>query len=494
MRRSETGPRKLTREQVSAIVDPCRLVHVEASPGSGKTTVAAQRFGLHRFTPTGDHRAVVAVCFARSATEELRGRIGRQWGATALAWPHRVVTLDTLLCDLLSHLLRSGVLMWPGGHHTLDVLDTWQMQLVAASTRTKPVLCLDGTRVAVGTSERDESRGHPAPDEFTAAIERGICTHENVREVLDSALAPSGVARAAAVAWLQQTTRSLLVDEAYDANDLDLTFIRLATEADVAVTLVGDRWQALYEFRGAKPAEVATLVKQSAFTMRTLHNSFRWSTPSQKALAQRLRFGQSVVLPAGRLADADVVLACLWKTLWNVGSQVLPLAVKARRPFQKALCTLLLNELVLDAFSQPAVFVHDARVTLGIGEGTGHAQLRPFLQSSLDRLADGEKVVAVWDGLEEAVVATTGYDLAHRQPEVPRTALGHLSARHTQPRHRLVPGMTCHQAKGREWDRVGVALTVPEAHALRTGLDHGQQVHRALYVALTRAREESFAV
>src|SRR2546425_9081985 len=93
----EPGTRILTDEQVLAAASPDRLLYVEAFPGSGKTTVSDQRFGLHRYARTTDHRAVVAVSFTRSATEEIRSRVSRQWGPSALTWPHRIVTLDTIL-------------------------------------------------------------------------------------------------------------------------------------------------------------------------------------------------------------------------------------------------------------------------------------------------------------------------------------------------------------------------------------------------------------
>ncbi|MFB6838920.1 ATP-binding domain-containing protein [Streptomyces sp. NPDC056361] len=58
----------------------------------------------------------------------------------------------------------------------------------------------------------------------------------------------------------------------------------------------------------------------------------------------------------------------------------------------------------------------------------------------------------------------------------------------------LVPGLTCHQSKGREWNKVGVRLELSDAAALRKGLDSDDEAHRALYVALTRARHLSVAV
>ena len=47
----------------------------------------------------------------------------------------------------------------------------------------------------------------------------------------------------------------------------------------------------------------------------------------------------------------------------------------------------------------------------------------------------------------------------------------------------LVPGMTVNQAKGREWDRVGVWFSkLPEV------LDISKEYHRKIYVAVTRSR------
>jgi DNA helicase-2/ATP-dependent DNA helicase PcrA len=53
---------------------------------------------------------------------------------------------------------------------------------------------------------------------------------------------------------------------------------------------------------------------------------------------------------------------------------------------------------------------------------------------------------------------------------------------------RPVPGLTAHQAKGREWDVVGIRLTPSEREALAGGLTVHEDTHRKLYVACTRAR------
>ncbi len=52
---------------------------------------------------------------------------------------------------------------------------------------------------------------------------------------------------------LSSSVAHVVVDEVFDANNLDLALVDLACQMNIAVTLVGDPWQALYGFRGARP-------------------------------------------------------------------------------------------------------------------------------------------------------------------------------------------------------------------------------------------------
>lgn len=486
----------LTREQLLVAANPHRLLYIEAFPGSGKTTVSQQRFGLHRFARTADHRAVVAVSFTRSATEEIRSRVSRQWGPSALTWPHRIVTLDTVLNDLLTHLLRSRVLQWPGGHEELEVLDTWPTYLPTTRTKTKPVLRLAGTRVVTAYQQEDKPDFHIKPADFSPMVGDGRCTHENVREVLCDALGAEDI-RARITTYFATAIRSLLVDEVYDANDLDVEIIRVAADAGLAVTLVGDPWQALYAFRGARPESVRRLLGLLEFEHGELRTTFRWrDSVAQTSLTQGLRRRESAILTAGAAKDVDVVLARRWQSLWDCSPRVLPLATAkwGMGSLQKALCTLLLNELTQTALGLPALFLPDAWTTLGIREPESFEKLRPDLQSTLQRLAGQDDLSEVWTALVRTVAATAHLEPSEGHKRTPRKALGHLRTRLHVQHERLVLGLTCHQAKGREWDRVGVRLEESDAAALRKGLDPGDEDHRALYVALTRARHLSVMV
>jgi len=91
-------------------------------------------------------------------------------------------------------------------------------------------------------------------------------------------------------------------------------------------------------------------------------------------------------------------------------------------------------------------------------------------------------------------------------------AVGTVSARYLRPPHhahtnrlavlqqrmsfagRPVPGLTTHQAKGGEWDVVGVRLRDNERAALSMGLSSTEDMHRKIYVACTRARYRTIEV
>ncbi|MBK7164263.1 MAG: UvrD-helicase domain-containing protein [Candidatus Microthrix sp.] len=76
---------------MAAIASPLERIFIEAEPGSGKTTVAALRFGALRFGTAAairqsqDPRAVIGLSFTRSATAELRGRVPEEWGGRLCA-------------------------------------------------------------------------------------------------------------------------------------------------------------------------------------------------------------------------------------------------------------------------------------------------------------------------------------------------------------------------------------------------------------------------
>lgn len=487
----------LTEQQKTASTSRERRLFIEANPGSGKTTVAAERYGILRFDgSSGDSRAITAVSFTRSATGELNRRIRGRWGTKATGWPHGVITIDSLVCDIVHHLLRCGMIHWLGDHTTLQVLDDWRghnrFRWLMPGSNYRRVATLDANArlTSVGCRVTEPGFGFGNKQIFHDHLALGRCTHDDVRAVLESALRKPAL-KEAVTAFLASAMAHMVVDEVFDANDLDLALVVLACNADICVTLVGDPWQALYGFRGAKPDLVPKVMKQEGFASLPLSHSFRFQSDAMKTLSEALRNSDPVAVGTG--GDHDVALASTWGALWNGPDHILPLSFGRTTNQNDAAAIVLLDHLVHSKFSERAIFLPEALILLGLDLDTYRAEGPTILGSVVETLASGTH-----DAPARALVQLRGSvkDLgaARRPPagsgeneqrQVDRLAA--LAARLHSARS-LVPGMTIHQAKGREWDNVGVRLSATEVGHLATGLDSDVETHRLLYVALTRAR------
>lgn len=497
----------LTDEQLVAAATSDANIFIEAGPGTGKTTVSAHRFGVQRFAPQHrqDLRAVVAVSFTRAATHNLRRRVQRLWGTTALAWPHRVITLDTVMCDLLHDLLRAGFLewpnqaeLWPDGQVALDVHDSWASFSGSTWNRTMYTLEVIDQHVRVQRGFTRKSSSRIPSTETIPLLMRGICTHQDVRDVLEQAMRSPTVADYVRQR-LRSVMRALIVDEVFDANDLDIAIIEAAIETGITVTLVGDPWQALYVFRGARPQLVPELLERANVRTMPLRESFRWRDDGQRALASALRSGQPAVLPiatvAGGVADLDVVLALWWKQLWELGAGVLPLAFQAfKGGYEEAAATLLLNHVTRSVFDLDATYINAALTALAVRDREVPRLLESSLQQVAETLRSGGRtaLIAAYGQLVEVVREVSPRRLRRAHPaHTGRLAL--VQERLAYPL-RPVPGLTTHQAKGGEWEQVGVRLTDSERASLAGGLVVHEDTHRKLYVACTRARLRTIEV
>lgn len=489
---------RLTRQQVRAAGTTERRVYIEAWPGSGKTTVAAQRFGVLRYAPGLRYpgRGVTAVSFTRSATAELRGRVRSSWGPTALTGAHRIITLDTLVYDLFRHLLSIGLVEWPGGHTTLTMLDSWKVGLEYFRTHLTSDLDLVGNAVRPIHGRVRSKELNPTPALFDELVANGFCTHEALRGLLSQAALLDGFAPAVAER-LRETTSALIVDEIFDANELDLTIVTLTADLGIPVTVIGDPWQALYGFRGAQPHLVPQAVAKAKMRTFPLTKSFRWQTQEQSDLADQLRASQPVTLPTGSAAETDVVLAFEWNELWAAGPDVLPIAFRPQPGnFANAIATVLLHVATTNLMGLAATFINDALITLGLPDFDSTAPIAEDLEALLTSLATGEPNdvgKALWPSLVQTVQTVAPRTIPSMR--VHKNYWGRL-AQISERLHSasLVPGLTVHQAKGREWPVVGVRLSADNVAMLRAGLTGAAEPERQLYVALTRARLRTIAV
>lgn len=480
----------LTDEQKHVATSRAPLVFVESVPGSGKTTVAAERFGVLRYAHhRGDPRAIVAVSFARSAVLELRDRVRRRWGTRTTTIPNAITTMDGLHRSIVEFLLRTGRVHWPGGIVRPRLIDSWARQ--RGATRITPTgprnqrweLGLNGNNLAPAYNAVDApcwGMLYAKRSDYVASLIDGYCTHDEIRQIVGIALARPHL-RDAISDYFARTIAHLIVDEAFDLNGLDARLVRCIVDSGVGVTLVGDPWQALYEWRGARPDMVHDLLRDYPFVTLPMLRSFRFKSAETIQLADDLRAGRGVSLAASG-GRADVVLASEWEHLLAAGSDVIPLSYGQLDCQTDAAVALILDEVTRARLGERALYLPEAHRCLrrepeSLDVAAPLAMLR---DSSVD-------LTAVMDELRAATKIQN-----ERRPSLPAARIASRLDRLRLLRQwlttddRYVPGITFHQAKGQEWDGVDVALDAAARSRIRAGLDVALEADRKLYVALTR--------
>ena len=286
--------------------------------------------------------------------------------------------------------------------------------------------------------------------------------------------------------WLRRCYRSIIVDEAYDMNLNNLWFLDRCFEAGLDITIVGDPWQSLYRWRDAVPELIKQYVEEPSrrFVKYALDRSYRFESSEQTQRVTDLREGGVLSLENGVSADVDVVLASQWSSLWHLGNNVVPLSFGKVVGYASAVCCLLLNELTLRHFGLTSPHFDDAVRVLKLSPEGLERFNEAIVAPVLSHLEIGGDVDADLIQRIESDCLRSGFlskELDGNGRAQLAADLRSLSLR--LQRGDLVPGMTVNQAKGREWDRVGVWFSkLPEV------LDISKEYHRKIYVAVTRSR------
>jgi DNA helicase II / ATP-dependent DNA helicase PcrA len=156
---------------------------------------------------------------------------------------------------------------------------------------------------------------------------------------------------------------------------------------------------------------------------------------------------------------------------------------------------LLLDHVTSTTVGRHAVFLDDALTNLGITDPRATerlADLFPDVLATLRRM-HASAVNDAWAQLVAAMGTETRREFPRRHPT--HTArLSRIRSHLLSGPMQFIPGLTVHQAKGREWAIVGVRLTSEEQQHLLNGLDERAEPDRQVYVALTRAKDLTVAV
>lgn len=487
----------LTDDQVLAVASDASLVNIISGPGSGKTTVSAARFGYLHHKDDDGRRGVLGLSFTRSAVGELRSRIVARWGYRIVELPNLVTTFDDLHVRVLHRLLCLGLVTWPGGHKLLDVVDDFRgihsdYRFLAAGSYRRYAGC-DAAGTVDSRSERISTPkyGFGRVGPHREVLASGTASHEDIRRALRTAIVKVPAVKQAIVDWLTANFRHVVVDEIYDADELDILTCRAVAATGATLTLVGDPWQALYDWRGATPDKVhSKLIAAFPFIPYDLLHSFRFATDQTLELATNLRAGKPVTVQPVASAAVDVALGRRWATLWSVGDNVLPLAFRTIGNRTDAALNLLLDEatrtkLCRKAFGRQSALVHLGMTEDGLEERQ-RVLLRPILTELVDGLPASDALEMLRDAVDEMSPRSRPARLQASAEAERVKEIEMLRARLV--RRDLIPGLTVHQAKGCEWRRVGVVLSRGDESALAGGLANEEPEHCVLYVALTRAK------
>lgn len=487
----------MTPPQLRAATSDDSLCFVKAGPGSGKTFTAAEAFGyLRHIRYAGDPRGICGVTFARSARRELTTRVRQRWGTSLVQWPNLVCTFDEVHRRLVRYLIHRDLIGWPGGGTVPDQPeDSWTTQAGVkaqprkATSRYRIGLDDEGVLTVMETKNVDRA---PAPafvdgDMLEAALAAGVCTHTDVRNVLSDAV--DDVRHPAFNEAIRDCLRGsfchLVIDEAFDMNPLDIAVVERAIEAGVSVTLVGDPWQSLYEFRGSTPKLVSRMIGARGFAQIDMPGEHRYRTREMRDLAGALFRSEPFSVTAADSGDEfDVVLAHDWGTLWTEPRiPILPAGrwSKVDRGSMASAFVLLLGSFVQEHFAIEAGGVAEARRALNAEPRDSRLDL------ALAALSDESQTAAdIWALLRSA------FQPSGRTWKDPGVTARKCMERLVEVAHEggaPLLGLTVHQAKGLEWDRVlflDPSLTTdPEWQNV---LDIDELSHRNVYVALTRAR------
>lgn len=465
------------------------LTFVNAAPGSGKTFMSVERFGWLRYHHLAhDSRGIAAVSFARSASAELRYRIASRWGSVALDWPALVGTFDELHRRVLRNLLARGLVKWPDGHIMLTMYETWR-RFPNARLQGSADLALLATLDSSGAVKPGPLGGRTRPrayyiDElhYVEQLRRGLCTHDEVRSVLSAAVVDASPDLSGPVTeYLQETYSHLLVDEAFDLNRLDTRIVELVAAAGIGLTLVGDPWQSIFEWRGSTPKLVHALVDSLPFKHLNVKGSHRYRTDEMQQLSEQLILGNSFsVREATPDRRPDVVLADRWASLW--GSDALPILPSGFGRIDSsggsAALIVLLNDFTMEMFGVPAADIGSAVFALDLRRD--RRDLAPAREVIADPMSD---ITDVWLALYEGLRRPTGWGspgklAAERlQLLMDRVRMG----------EELVLGTSTHQAKGLQWPKVDYVTNLVQGTKYR--LQQEVQNDRHIYVALTRAQD-----
>ncbi|MFB7618112.1 UvrD-helicase domain-containing protein [Kitasatospora sp. NPDC056181] len=311
---------ELTADQRLLVEEVTESAFVTACPGAGKTRAVVARY-LRRVEEE-PRKGIALVSFTNAAVDEVRSRcVDRH---DAMKAPHFVGTFDSFISRyLVAPLYRAVFKVSPRLVQSWDEIGLSSFRLPIRARIPDVQLSwfdFDASGRAELRPERIPRKAGPeltglltgtrraAAERQAGAIHHGLLRVGTLTCDASRRLACAWIADPAMRAEIQPIIANrfaeIVVDEAQDCGDDELTILHFLLECGIQVLMIGDLDQSIYEFRRAVPERVAAFGDRLPRQI-DLSDNFR-STPAICAINSSLRVGEKPDKAGGPRAGSNV--------------------------------------------------------------------------------------------------------------------------------------------------------------------------------------------
>ena len=301
-----------TDDQLAFISQPGSQ-YLSACPGAGKTQAIAERFAVR--PGQHDRRGVALISFTRASASEAEDRCSA--ATSLLRAPNYVGTIDSFIHRFIVTppfrvLQRSTPIFkdsWSAVHGTEfrirglpDVefeLDWFQCQpsgeAVLAANRAHPWQVK--RRVEALNDGQRRTAEAVATAKFRGLLSAGVIDCSYARTLARNYMDDSGLGQELS-RRLASRFYEVIVDEVQDCNPDDVEVLRFLQVSGIALVMVGDPDQSIYNFRGSSHEHLIPLLS-AVPASEPLKANFR-SSPAICSLNDSLRHGMSADVASGK--------------------------------------------------------------------------------------------------------------------------------------------------------------------------------------------------
>ena len=258
----------LNEEQLQAVSNLCGPTVVNAGAGTGKTKVLIER--MRRIMQKFPAAKVLLISFTKKSALELKERIA-SLGVTGC----QVSTLHSLAYQIL----MKGSAKKP----MILTSESFRKSLISKLIPKKLDITAEDVIFALHSPSRTSKEANAVMKKYLAQLTKTNQIDLDAMQLM----ALKRLEDTAVLKYWQKKYDFILVDEAQDLDEVQLSIISKFTDHNHNLCCVGDTRQSIYGFRGAVPDVLSTLVREYGAMSYEMTVNYR-CTPSILGLANQL--------------------------------------------------------------------------------------------------------------------------------------------------------------------------------------------------------------